>query len=461
MSELIPRRTIRPGLKGYSPEPTDPLEAKDILNLEMDREGIWKPRAGLSTIATFAANINHLSTRPQVTDGYQFAMLEGGRLRVVSITGTSPAVKDTGWPTTYAVRHCFGTTSANANYWCAPKCDIKSAGAVPYRIAAAGGFSALAGSPPNCFWLESYGRYTIALDEFKIYWSDANDSDAWTASSNISRMPNLDRLYGFVAMSEQQAIIISKRGTGIWTGNEESVFQQGELFNIEVAATALTMAKCGERVLFIGPGPRVYSFHPSLERIDSPVNKDLRAIADIDNVFTWFDVAKNWYCVADFDADQTLCYDIEKNIWACRWDKALVGIGQHDDDASPFRRRFFGYGTKFVEMEPDEEQDDGSGMTVAIETAPEDGGNPSVLKCVSGVFVDGTGSWTVTINGRSNPSAAFGTLATMTVSAPGWGYPSYHQYSEMTIRCSAVPTTTTSHSFRQLQVDERILGVIY
>lgn len=459
MSELVQRRQLRPGLKGYSPEPTDPLEARDILNLQLDREGIWKPRPGLLTRATMSGTIRHLSNRPRPTDNYPFAMVEGSTLRIVNTSGSTVS-KDTGWPTGYGLKHCFGQDASGNSYWIAPKCNVNAnSPATPYRINPSGSFAALSGSPPTCRWVEGYGQYVFAIKNDTIHWSDAGDADSWTASSYVSRLPNLDVLYGFVSLSESQAIIIATSGTGIWTGNSEDIFQQGELFNIRVAPLALTAVKCGERVLFLGPGPRVYSFHPSLERIDGPVNKDLDGIADSDNVLAWFDPVDNYYCIADFDAGKTYLYDVERNIWVGRLDKALVGIGLGDVDAAPFLYRFYGYGTKFCQYDTGTYTDDGSNMTIAIETAPDNLGLPSTLKQMSQVYVDGEGSWTVGLYGRSNPQAAFSLIESITVDAPGWGYFGYNDYVEMTLRLSA--TATSSHRFRGLEVDERIIGVAY
>lgn len=449
----IPRQTARPGLGGYSPRPIDPSEAHVISNLRLLRDGVWVPRGGLTTMLTFSGDVTHISHPPVYAGNPTFIVVEGGNLRGVSPPSTNTLL-GTGWPTG-RIRHAFGISAAGVPYWLAAKVAAGSGTGSLYKVTA--GVLSTVSAAPQTGWVEAYGLYTFVTDNSRGRFSEAGDSDTWPALNDIQWPIELGPVRALIAIDESRLILFGHAGTGMLSGSSEDTWSQGQLYNLGFIAQGNSIAKCGNLVVAMGPGPRLYTFNPSLERFDGPIQEELRSISDFTLMSAWYDPTENCYCFSHPSLGKTYLFDLEKKRWMGTWDKPLVGIGLADSNTLGIR--YFGWGTKLVQMDDTGVYTDGgSAFTCTLEVGPEHQQMPEGEKGLSEVYLDGRGTWDVTLLGRSTPEGTFTTIHTVTgVVAPAWVSFPLHTYRERLLRLSATASSTLC--LRGLKLDERFLGV--
>lgn len=452
------RQRYKPGVKGYSPRPLTPEEARVIQNLDMERDGTWRARPGLLTRVTHSSTIRNLSNRPYVTSGGRFVLTDAaGTLRLYDANAhTISASLGSGWPTAGRLKTAFSGSNEDP-YWAAARTYQGSGIAGVYTINPAGTLAAVAAAP-NLGGVESYGLYLMGWSGTRIHWCDGGDVTAWMATNEIGAPWMVGTINQMMALSESQILILGSEGTGILTGNEATIFTQGEFLALHFAAENVPAVKCGRQAVVWGQGSKLFLVDgTTADRFDFPVQDDLEAFGDIRNVSAWFDPTINCYCVSHSDAGKTLLFDLERRAWVGTWDKALVGIGHWEATDHPRRVSYLGYGAKIVQVDYTGFTDDGSAYTCALETVLPSVSAPESEKACSQLHIDGVGTWTVKLYGRSNPDASFTLLDTRVCTAPGWVYFAAHTYREGLVRFEATAASTIR--FRSFQADERAVGV--
>jgi len=154
-------------------------------------------------------------------------------------------------------------------------------------------------------------------------------------------------------------------------------------------------------------------------------------------------------------AKKTWIFDLEKNRWAGTITRHLVGLGLKPGNFN--FRRFYGLGGQMVMLSLGSEWSDSAGSyKCVIETRPDTLQIPETEKQASAVYIDGSGSWTVTLKHRNAPDASWAEDPMGTVSAPGWVHLPVNFYRERALRFEGVPSSTLR--FRGVEFDERVVG---
>ena len=451
------RQRFKPGVKGYSPRPLTPDEAMVIQNLEMLRDGTWKPRPGLETKATLAGTIRHVSGAPGgFTDGAM--AIGGGNLYRVNVSTWTATNLASGWPTAGRVRHTFGSDATGGLYWLAHKSATDGLGAGLFRVTSAGAYAQVAAAP-NGKWVENHGLYNLVVDGgATLRYSDDSDSDTWPGANSFYPFREAGLIYAVVSLTDAQCLIFGSNALGVLAGNEASTWSQGLLLNTPFRSfPGMPLCKVGNRVAVMGPNSRIFIYSPSLDRVDVPAHDDMAALGDMTELTMWYDPVMACVAVSELTTAQTYFFDVERGTWIGTWDKALVGLAVYEDDLHPRNFRVLGYGSKLVKPDLATYTDDGAAFTCALETVLPSVNAPESEKQCANLHIDGDGDWTVKLYGRNSPNASWTLLDTRTVAAPGWAYFTAHTYREGKVRFEA--TAASGVRFRSFACDERAVGV--
>jgi hypothetical protein len=315
---------------------------------------------------------------------------------------------------------------------------------------------------PFSNWVESLSRMTFASDGYFINWSDYGDSSTWKASNAMGAPQEIGTIEAVVAIPDGQALVFGRLGIGLLRGDTENSVTITHMFNTQIVTPARSVVRCGDRVCFLAPGPRIIQFLSStLQRIDGPINKDLEEIEDLNDIVCWYDPVRNCYCMSDKKRDRTWLFDLEKNRWIGTWDVYLVGMATIPAPVSPFQGQVFGFSQELFVMKNRDTFFDGSKpFDCTIETEPNDLGVPETEKQMLALFVDGTGRWDLSLKFRNTPGVGdWQEIACGTVDAPGWLHlPADNVYRERTIRL--VGRASGDLTFRKIVYDERIVGLV-
>lgn len=464
---LSPRPRVGPGGMAY--HPMGPEESPLLQNVLVTRDGVYRPRQGLTTRATYASTIRHVSHRPWKDGTYgnagnRIMVVEGNALRGVSHTAYTNTAHDlTNWGSSPVYVNCFGGPSGSDIYWIAARTTTNAGDPTPqpgqlFKVDKGGTYAALAGSPPNAHWVESWGPYTVALDRDSIYWSGANNAESWNTGTDVVKARReCGNPVAFVGLSYQQALVLGDEGVALFSGTQtirqEPLYRQGVDWY-----GAIT--RIGSEVFVAGPGNTLWVISPTrLERFDWPIHWGLWS-SYANSLRSWFDPVMNWYMLSDLGNSRTYVFDVAMRRWLGLIGQALRGQATiYDNTSPPFRRRFLGLADKLVEWQDGVYTDAGSAFSCIIETAPTVLGGADQEKQLNRVFVDGAGTWSVDLYHRDavgDPNDGWTTYNLGSVAAPGFVYCDPRIFREFKLRFTA--TAASGVFFRAADAEAGVRG---
>lgn len=317
---------------------------------------------------------------------------------------------------------------------------------------------------------------------------------AWCAYGNAYDLDNFDSYFTFLPpeigegvgafyWQEDVTYILGTTGAAIMQG---SPLEQSLRFRVLTAppaalGSAACFARCRDRLFYLSPGPSIFLVGGGLQRVDQPIFSLLkRESADVSDYQMFYDPLIDCLCVAPYVSggpNYTYLYSIAESRWIGIYShaddersicKAVNAGGLTDDDEeyrnrSPFACVVVAAGDLLSHYDSSVYGDELAADTptafpCALETAPEGADqSPFVLKQLLGVYVDGTGTWTVKLKTRDG-GGAYTTTTIGSVSAPGWVHASLEtlSYSERIIRCEA--SSASGVRIKSMTIREGLLG---
>lgn len=441
----------------------NPEEAALIQNMEMGKDGIWRPRAGLVSRTLFSGDCQHVSDHPNRT---HVMVVEGGRLQYVNSSGWAATQLATGWTSSGYYKSATGIASGTAPPdWCIASAPTTDTAAQLYKVNSTGTLAAMSTATGN--WVEAYGQYVFAVKPGSLTWSAAEDITTWSGTNIEPPNPAIGICFAFVAISDDQALVLGEKGCSLWHGSDS--FGQQQLYNLRGIPYGLHAVRCGDGVLFASPGPQILRFlgANNHQRMDLAVQPALRAIANWDLVYCWFDEFRYQYVLSDTGTSvATYVLDLDSGAWIAKnlfkngagTNMACIGQASLPDSSGGHGRRFVGVGKRLCELDYSVYTDNGDAIECVIETPPDDRGLPHIQKVLERIYIQGGGSWTVSLLYRTRPGESWTTLAAQnTVSGPGWAYFDPTAYMERKIRI--VGTAASTLDLSRLVVHETLAQV--
>lgn len=463
----LPPQTVRPGYAGMNrTEVSDNSEeAALIQNLELAKDRIWRPRAGLTSRVLFSGDIQHVSDHPNRS---HIMVIEGGRVQYVNSVGWGTTELASGWDTDEYFKSATGIASGTAPPdWVVSKGKVNGDPLQIYKVNASGTLAACGSAVAN--WVEAYGQYVVGITPGAVVWSEAEDITSFPALNSEPPNPACGRINAFVAISDNQALILGDKGCAVWYGSDH--FGQQQLYNLRGIPFGLHAIRCGGSVLFCSPGPQIIQFFGANnhDRVDAPIHVDLRGITNWTYVHCWFDEFRGQYVVSIPSAaggtNSPVYYlDLESKAWIAR-NIYKNGAGSYasclgqavlpDGGGGSDGRRFIAVGKRLLELSYSVYTDNGDAIECILETAPDDRGLPQCEKVMERVWLEAGGTWTVSLLYRARPGANWTTLSALnTVTGPGWAYFTPTAYTERKLQL--VATAASGVDLSRLVVHETL-----
>lgn len=171
---------IRKQVGGLAPYSQDDTQAYWLENLQLDDNGIWRPRWGLKWIHGFTSAITHLSRGPGYTHNLMI-VANGGSLYHVDVeTPGTPVAIDTDWPTTPLA------TTVSGAYWVACKSAI--GGTVgPVKLYNGTTLSNPTTPPSDGNYVGAHGQIIMRAKSGDtttqaLRWTTVGDPNTWTST---------------------------------------------------------------------------------------------------------------------------------------------------------------------------------------------------------------------------------------------------------------------------------------
>lgn len=462
MSYLLPPDSQRPGLSGYSPEAAADHEASVCQNLELARDGVWRPRPGTVTRSVFLDDVTHLSAHP---NDEHLVVVEGGRLQLVPYASLgSPTELDSGWTTRF-IKHAVGFSETDGTpLWMAPKVGVTDAIDDVSAIDESGALDTIADMQAN--WIEGFGRFMFALGPEFWRWSDQDDCRIYQADNIEEAGMNLGVLVGMLCVSESQALLMGTRGCSILTGSSERTWALQDMSSLQVVPYGMANVRCGRQVVLACPGrrgPILFVFGPdgSLTRIDEPVQSELEAITDWDAAMGSYHPLHNEYLLCALG--RAWRYSLERKVWVGTMtidETTPIGLATRNRSISGASepRLFTAVGPSLVEFDKTAYTDhNGAAIECIMRTAVTNRGYPQAEKSMERVWVDGGGILAVTLYYRDKPEDAWSTLPGSTVvGGPGSSYFAENSYRERAVQVSF--EAGEDAYLRELVIFESLIG---
>lgn len=462
------------GRQGLAKQDALPAEAAWLQNMDMDRNGYWRPRWGLKHTKAMSGTITDISK----LGGYN------ARLMVISNSGSLDNLHvetgvltnvDTGWPTT-PVSKVLTPAASGDSLWVAHKSAIGgSTGALKKYDGTTYGTITPSGGDGNYVGMHGYMLMRAAsgvTNTNALCWSNVGDPDTWAAGNKKGPIPELGTIDAIVPYGPNQTLLLGPYGIGHVLGDDPTQLAFEPLISMLLVTPMRGVVKCRDRVIFLAAGPKVMSFTaPGIVKdISPPIYRLLYDFAGTANIRAWYDALRNYYCLLDLTTHYVYCYSLELERWVGVWQyttttsdilgAAVIDQGASTVDAStqPWGKGFVAVGSNVLQWDPSVYTDATSSIatgsfTCAVETPPlTNDMDPLTTKRISEISIEGAGDWTLKIRGRNTPDATWtehtltGALTAGAVTAPsGRKYidpTAVPEYRELAIVASATAAST-------------------
>lgn len=478
MSQLQ-RNRERPGIGGASQTPVDGSEAYTLQNMVVDRDGVIRMRPGLVQLGSDeAAFITHVSLHPS-SDRFLIFVDAAFNLKYMDLEHVSYATTllKSAWNSINTRPFIGGGDDLGAATFGTPKlywmAFNATAGGVKGPLFAVDRSMNIAEitDANDGYWGSQHGLLNLGTDGNEIQYCNPSDSETWPAASVINGPREIGKILATLPFSDGQTIILGNRGVGLFRGDDADTVAVEPISAFPAADPAHSAVKCGNRVVYLAPGPRIVAYDGSFVRLDWPVHEELRDNLDVlSNLRFWWDSVYNYYCVGDPGSGKVYLFDLDRQRWVGTWvfgendanlDGEMVGVAYRKTAATPYSRQIFGVDEKICEFDFSASNDLGSSFTCRVETEPNDLGVPEKYKQVDKVYVDGGGSWSLRLYVRTNSQAAWVEQGSaISVNAPGWVHlaPNYWK-GERKITVEA--NSQAGLFLKSLSIDERVVGLSY
>lgn len=489
-------QTTKVGVAGMVLQPNEQGQSPWIQNLHMDTDGSFRPRYGLRLLRDFSGyRICGLAAAYQakstIQKHYIYVVNENSRLYAEDINGIGAAsavdmsalISTGSWANeqkngVFAVGTPTNPTSTERRVvFSFPKLsDYSDAQLYDQTGAKVNDGTDLTGVP------FAHGNTMCAIQKSTIYWSTYGDAYDYPTSNYTYLPPEIGEGVGGCYWQEDVSYIWGTQGVALMQG---SPLEQSLRFRVLTApsiagGSAACIAKCRDRLFYIAPGPAIYLVGGGLARVDNPVNVNLRAGGDISNFQAFYDPLVDALCVAPYVSggpNYTYLFNVSENKWMGVYEFATntksickaanAGPLSSSDtvyrNAAPYSAVVVAVGDLLSYYDPSLYTDETAStvftsFTCALESQPEGAdAMPYLDKRLLGVYVDGTGEWTVKIKTRSG-GGSYTTTTVGTVTAPGWVHATQDltSYQERIIRCEASSGSTLR--IKSMTIKEMVLG---
>lgn len=461
MESLEPQRII-PGLSGYASQPISPNEAI-VENMEIERDGIWRPRLGLIEDTDLGYTVTHLSSVPSnfsaraICVANRVGKLYFGAGSTSDLTGTFPEGR---------IFEAWGEKSSDGTlYW---MCHLAS----PYGstngslvLVDKSGTQTTDGTTTGNA-LETYGLSVISLQgnassaRTTLSVSEIGDATTWPATYSAVTPSLVGSCARVLTIGDDRALLIGDTGLGSWGGSDADNFNQQDLLGIGLLPE--TWVKCGRRAIGLGHDRRVYIWEGQLSRIDMPIRDEMAGILR-ESIRTHYDPVKSHFILSDVTQGKSWVFDLDRNIWVTRLSFGTYGLAVYSPVTGypPYTITYAAVGDRVSLYNYPEASrvytDHGAAMTCLMETRPDHREMPEMAKQIQKVWVAGSGTWTVQLLHRDGPADSWTTLAAdATVAAPGYVTFPMHSYRERKLKLTA--TAASGVRLQQVVVYEGVVN---
>lgn len=478
MSQLQ-RHRERPGIGGASQTPVDGSEAYTLQNMIVDRDGVIRMRPGLVQLGSDETDfITHISLHPS-SSRFLIFLTDAFNLKYMDLEHVSYATTllKASWNAINCKHFIGGGDDLGALvygtpklYWMAFLATVGGTKGALWAVDRSMNISEITDANDG-YWGEMHGLLNVGTDGNEIQYSDPADSETWPAASVINAPREVGKILAIVPFSDGQSLILGNRGVGLLRGTDEDTIAVEAINGFPAADPAHSAVKCGSRVVWMAPGPRIVAYDGSMVRLDWPVHEEMRDdLSDLQTLRFWWDSSINCYCVGDPERGTVYLFDMDRQRWIGTWvfgendetlDGEMVGIAYRDTDATPYQRQILAVDDKICEFDYSATADLGSSFTCRIESEPNDLGVPESYKQVDKIYIDGGGTWSVRLYVRATSQAAWSEQGSaVSVTAPGWAYlePNYW-LGERKVTIEA--NSQAGLFFKSMSIDERVVGLSY
>lgn len=327
-----------------------------------------------------------------------------------------------------------------------------------------------------------HGNTLCTILNSALRWSTYGDANTWPALNETILPPEMGRGIGGCYWQEEVSYLFGDAGLVLAQGSPLEDALRFRVLNAPPAAagSGACITKARDRIFYLSPGPSIYQVGGGLQAVHAPIHSLLRTYGDVSNYQMFYDNLIDALCVAPYVSsgpNYTFLMEAASSKWLGVYSFAdntksiskaavcgpLTASDSTFSNAQPLTVLAVAVGDLLSFYDPtlySDEVEDGvfSTFTCAMETAPEGKDFPHVLKKMLGIYVDGSGTWTVKIRRRIG-SGAYTTDTLGIVAAPGWVYVSNsnsNAYQERIVRVEASSSSTLQ--LKSLTIKEMLLG---
>lgn len=514
------------GPAGLNVTPNEPSQSPWLENVVMDSDGTWRPRYGLRLVHKFVnEQITMLAPWFRITDGmclsigvmgnvpdgfggYTHRLHTATASNIINNTaggtsGTSYAFSSnlalvvvgsaamSRYPTSRSVgvvsditKECkvlFSYLADVTNDYIIEGYTTDSAGlSDPSTILITGSTYARGFN-----WSHSY--HTMSLGDRETRWSAYSNVNSWP-TANFKIMPGeMGKPLVGLPLGVNTSYIFCENGVMQLYGEIDTRFRWAKLDIPTCISPHGCAVSTGEKIFYLSPGPKIGVIGSDLStRADIPIAKDLRGIAQGNDVRAYYDPLHDAYCLTGtFDsAKRTYLLSNATEQWQGIFTFAdsnfvmqhCASVGPKKDSATthlnskpPFSLTCIALNSAndglLCYWDPTLFTDQtavgtSTAFTCAIESAPTSGDDIYVDKMLSDVYVECYGTWTVKLLYRDDPQSTWtsATIGTVSQTSP-WLHPSAASmpvYKERKLRLEA--TSSETLRVRRVSINERTLG---
>lgn len=489
--------TTRVGEAGLAILPADKKQSPWIENLHQETDGSWRPRYGLRLLRDFPARICGLISAYQAKDTIEqhrlYVVTEESKLYVGTIN-TIGAASATTYPS--------GGSDLPTSVWTG---NLKNAvGAIGNPSNPTSTERLVVFAWPGVFNFEdppvyeqdatrlaysgtdvvgvpfAHGNTLCTVQKATLAWSTYGDAYTWPTANSAVLPPEIGRGIGGQYWQEEVSIIFGDNGICLAQGSPLEDALRFRVINAPPCASgsAACITKAKDRIYYMSPGPTIWEWAGGMNRIDQPIQSLLRTYGDISNYQMFYDPLVDALCVAPYVSGGPN-YTYMRSVTGDRWlgfyshatntrsiSKAvtcgpLTASDSTQSNAQPHAAIVAACGDLLSYYDPALYTDETASatftaFTCAMETSPDGQESPHVLKRMLGVYVDGTGTWTVKLKHRTG-GGSYTTVTLDSVAAPGWVYAGdVAAYQERIVRVEASSAETLR--LKSLTIKEMLLG---